>query len=156
MCGPESLWLAARLCGEEVTVERPAKLAGTDPSIGTSAAGMVTAAKEIGLEAEVISGDLAAVARDHRQAIVIVNGNTHYSLLVDCGPTSVTTADGSGLREMSREEFEKRWGGMAIMVGVPGGLSRWSWWAVAGIVAGLALFLYCRRRRSRDAFGRCS
>ena len=116
-CGPDCLWLVARSYGKNVTLARVAEIACTEPPLGTSAANMVRAAEQIGLGAEVVRGDLDAIVKDGRRAILIVNDNTHYVLLEDCDPGAVRVVDGDGRREIVRDTFNRSWDGLAIMVG---------------------------------------
>jgi len=155
VCGPLCLAFCAEWLGARADVEEVAKAAGTDAIAGTSFAGLMRAAAELGLEARALRLSLADLRRvtPRTPAIVHVDGS-HVVVAWMGEPGAVTVMQPpTGLRRMSPGKFGRRWNGAALMISLPGEQPKWDLgylrWAVvtAGVLL-LAAVLLPRRRRT--------
>lgn len=142
MCGPYSLWLAARTIGVDVSLKRIKQVAGTTPWDGTSIQGMIDAARDLGLQPQVIRASLDYISRDPRQTILVLDDNTHFAFVKEIADDRVVMIEYLALREFSQAELNDRWDGLAIMIGLPDDpitappqiYTFWPWLAVIGTV----------------------
>jgi len=160
MCGPHCLWLAAKRCGVNISLERARRLVAPDLRSlhkGTSVQSMLQAAQTLGLRGEVVATSLEGLSRDPRSAILIVDDDTHYVFLKRIDSPRVSLIDSMRPVVLSREALEKRWGGLAIMIGTSEDViaagSRYSLVTIllsvsgaAGIVAGGVFLVHALRK----------
>ena len=113
-CGAACLAMICRHFGRAVSISRIRQLAHTANS-GTSLAGLCDAATELGLAARAIKASRRNLQAMPLPAIAHYDGN-HWVVVFDVDARSVRIADpGSGLRRITRQEFDERWTGYAAL-----------------------------------------
>ncbi len=113
-CGAASLAMVCRHFGRAVSLARIRQLVHTSLD-GTSLRGLCTAATELGLAARSVKASPGDLAEMPLPAIVHWDGN-HWLVLYDVRPGRVAVADpATGLRRISRDEFDKKWSGYAAL-----------------------------------------
>jgi ATP-binding cassette subfamily B protein len=113
-CGAACLAMVCRYFGRSVSLARIRQLVYTDVD-GTSLRGLCSAAVELGLAARAVKTASDTLAQMPLPAIVHWEGD-HWVVLYDVGPRHVRVADpATGLRRLSRQEFEARWTGYAAL-----------------------------------------
>lgn len=113
-CGAASLGMICRHFGRKVSLARIRKLCFTSTD-GTSLKALCSAATELGLAARALKVTPRNLPLMPMPAIVHWEGN-HWLVVYDVGPKWVRVADpATGLRKISRDEFQKRWSGYAAL-----------------------------------------
>lgn len=113
-CGAASLGMICRHFGRKVSLARIRKLCFTSTD-GTSLKALCSAASELGLSARALKVTPRNLPMMPMPAIVHWEGN-HWLVVYDVGPKWVRVADpATGLKKISREDFEKRWSGYAAL-----------------------------------------
>jgi ATP-binding cassette subfamily B protein len=124
-CGAAALATVARHHGIPVGLEQMRELAGTD-RVGTNLLGLVRGAEKIGFSARAVKGPYEALPSVPLPAIVHVRtdeGLGHFIVLYRHSKKSVVVADPArGVRQLSRDEFCRRWTGyLVVLVPDPNG-----------------------------------
>jgi len=113
-CGPAALGMVCRHFGRDVSLSRIRRLCFTSTD-GTSLRGICSAATELGLAARALKVTPRNLPELPMPAIVHWEGN-HWVVLFDVGPKHVRFADpATGIRRLTRQEFEQRWTGYAAL-----------------------------------------
>ncbi|MGZ7079247.1 MAG: ABC transporter transmembrane domain-containing protein, partial [Thermoanaerobaculia bacterium] len=113
-CGPAALGMICRHFGRNISLSRIRRLCFTS-SDGTSLKAMCSAATELGLAARALKVTPRNLPNMPLPAIVHWEGN-HWVVLFDVGEKSVRFADpASGIKRLSRSEFDQRWTGYAAL-----------------------------------------
>lgn len=122
MCGPNCLWQIAKAYGKDYALKDIAKYAGTNANRGTTVKGLVEACRKIGLPAKAVKTNVEMLARDPRVAIMLlldVNNLMHYVILDRISDNEIRLLDATEFQEMTINELESLWTGVAILVGDP-------------------------------------
>ena len=117
-CGPAALAMVAAYHKKRVSIARLRESAGTD-RFGTNLAGLKTAAEDVGFQTRAVRAcgqvleqiSLPAVAhwREHNR--------NHFVVLYHVSPKQVTIGDpASGIRKLTREEFNRSWSGVLLLM----------------------------------------
>jgi ATP-binding cassette subfamily B protein len=113
-CGPAALGMVCRHFGRDVSLSRIRRLCFTSTD-GTSLKAICSAATELGLAARALKVTPRNLPELPMPAIVHWEGN-HWVVLFDVGPKHVRFADpATGIRRLTRQEFEQRWTGYAAL-----------------------------------------
>lgn len=114
-CGPISLCLACRAIGVRADLEK-LNAACAGGLKGTSFLTLVTAARDLGVNAEARKASLAYL-RQLRDPAIIDFPKGHFSVFVAADPESVLVSDPPfGLHRFSMRQFEDAWGGHVIVL----------------------------------------
>ena len=159
VCGPLCLAFCARWLGAESDVEGIAKLAGADPTAGTSLAGLMQAAANLGLEGRAYRLSLSDLRRiaPLTPAIAHVDGNHFAVVWMDEAGLVTVLQPPLGLRRMGLADFGRRWNGAVLVVSRPGEQPTWGpahlRWALAtaAVLLLAALLLPVPKRRQAKA-----
>ena len=118
MCGPNTLWLAARSCGVKTTLKELRYFAETDINRGTPLHGMMKALREVGLEPLLMKTDFSGLDRIGHPVILVLDGpsNGHYTFLEEINSQMVKVIDPPERKTWTRGQFMKRFTGYAIVV----------------------------------------
>jgi ABC-type bacteriocin/lantibiotic exporter with double-glycine peptidase domain len=157
LCGPLCLTFCARWLGVVADLDQVARDAGSDPTAGTSLAGLLKASGKLGLEGRAYRlrlGDLSRVT-SKTPGIAHMDGS-HFVVVWMDEPDQVTVVQPPvGVRRMSLSAFGRRWNGAILVVSRPGEQPRWSaaraWWAVG---VGVLLLLVLGGMAAARAGGR--
>lgn len=119
-CGAACLSTVLRYYGSKLPIARIRELAGTDRQ-GTSAFGMVQAAKQLGFDAKGVRGDRSALAGDFPLPaiahIVTKEFFLHYVVIFEITGDKIIVGDpGKGLVHYTMDEFCKNWSGILILL----------------------------------------
>jgi len=119
-CGAACLASVAAHYGLKMPVARIRQYAFTDKK-GTNVLGMIDAAQKLGFEAKGVKGPLKCLAEIPKPAIahLIVNGQLqHFVVIYKVTDKAIVVMDpGDGkLHKKTREEFEKEWTGILILL----------------------------------------
>ena len=121
-CGAACIAMICRHYGRRVPLARIRALSHTSLD-GTSLRGLCRAASELGLAARAVKTSARHLAAMPVPAIVHWDSR-HWVVLYDVGETHVRVADpATGLRRVTRAEFEQRWSGYAALFDYTGPLS---------------------------------
>ncbi len=118
MCGPNCLALISYALGKPVLVEEVAKLAGTNPYVGTTMSGLAQAAKSLGFKAKGKQMSLDVYKKIKSPVIIHLNVNKgHYVVLHSYNSNGTfSIIDGPITRLLSEEEIKKQYEGYALFV----------------------------------------
>jgi hypothetical protein len=121
MCGPNCLALLSYALGSPVSVERVAQLAGTDPSKGTTMAGLAQAAQALGFRAKGKKLSLRAYKKLRSPAIIhMTKGGGHYAVLNGYNSDNTfSVIDPPITRLFSETELEEQYTQRALFVWKP-------------------------------------
>lgn len=118
-CGAACLAMVAGAYDLKIPVSRIRQIAGTDKK-GTTALGLVQAARKLGFTAKGVKGQIADLTSDLPQPLiahVIKDGFLHYVVIYEITPAEIVVADpAQGLIYYQKEEFEKIWTGILILL----------------------------------------
>ena len=123
MCGPNCLWMVARLFGKDISLLRITQLCGVYDKTQASLKDMVIAANKIGLEAIAVKLNYKTLCKENRIAILHIlvdrdsQMNGHYVLLDSATKNKVTYADDGRIVSQNVEQFLKVWDGYAVLIG---------------------------------------
>lgn len=122
-CGAACIATILRYYGSEIHIARIRELAGTDRQ-GTSAFGMVSAAKQLGFDAKGVRGDRKALDGEFSLPAIahIVTDDyfLHYVVIFEIKDGEMIVGDpAKGIVYYSVEEFCKQWSGVLILL-MPG------------------------------------
>lgn len=123
MCGPNCLWMVARLFGKDISLLRITQLCGVYDKTQASLKDMVFAANKIGLEAIAVKLNYKTLCKETRIAIVHIlvdrdsQMNGHYVLLDSATEDKVTYADDGRIVSRNVGQFLKVWDGYAVLIG---------------------------------------
>ena len=121
-CGAACVAMILRHYGRRVSIARIRALSHTSLD-GTSLRGLCRAASELGLAARAVKTSARHLAAMPVPAIVHWDSR-HWVVLYDVGETHVRVADpATGLRRVTRAEFERRWSGYAALFDYTGPLA---------------------------------
>ncbi len=122
-CGAACLAMVTRHYGREVSLSHIRKVVHTGTE-GTSLAGLVSGAEELGLRARAVKASKSRLSELPFPAIAHVDAN-HWVVVYDADDRRVRIADPAlGIRQQSREEFEARWSGYAALIAYGEGLEQ--------------------------------
>jgi ATP-binding cassette subfamily B protein len=122
-CGAACLAMVTRHYGRDVGLSHIRKVVHTGTE-GTSLAGLVSGAEELGLRARAVKASKGRLSELPFPAIAHVDEN-HWVVVYDADDRRVRIADPAlGIRQQSREEFEARWSGYAALVAYGEGLEQ--------------------------------
>ncbi len=114
-CGAASLAMVAAAHGRRVTLTQARDAAGTNIS-GSSLAGIVRGAEQLGFEARTVKASKRNLDQLPLPAIAHWDG-FHWLVITDVSRRRVRVADPDlGRRRLSREEFEERWTGYTALL----------------------------------------
>jgi ATP-binding cassette subfamily B protein len=119
-CGAACLASVARHYRLDVPVSRIRQFAGTDKD-GTNVAGMIEAAKKLGLDARGVKGPFESLAKIPLPAIahvVVRNVLHHYIVIYKVGKNKILVmdpADGE-MHAMSNDNFKNEWTGVLLLL----------------------------------------
>jgi ABC-type bacteriocin/lantibiotic exporter with double-glycine peptidase domain/CRP-like cAMP-binding protein len=112
-CGVAALAMVCQYHGKRVPLSRLRTLVGTTAD-GTSAAGILRAARAVGFEARVVKASKSALDTLARPFIAHWQGD-HWVVVTHTDAKRVTFDDpGLGHRRVSPEEFKKEWSGYVV------------------------------------------
>ena len=113
-CGPACLTMVCRHHGRTPSPARVRRAVGTVVD-GTSLTGLVRGARQLGLASRGIRASRRNLDEMPLPAIVHWEGN-HWTVLYDVHHRRVRLADpASGLRRLSRNEFDDKWSGYTVL-----------------------------------------
>jgi ABC-type bacteriocin/lantibiotic exporter with double-glycine peptidase domain/CRP-like cAMP-binding protein len=112
-CGVAALAMVCQYHGKRMPLSRLRTLVGTTVD-GTSAAGILGAARAVGFDARVVKSSKSALERLPLPFIAHWQGD-HWVVVTRTGTTQVTFDDpGLGHRRVTADEFRKEWSGYVI------------------------------------------
>jgi ATP-binding cassette subfamily B protein len=118
-CGAAALATIALHYRRPIGLEQMRDLTGTD-RVGANLLGLLQAAERLGFSAKGVKGTYDALAQVPLPAVAHTKteeGLGHFVVLHRVRPTGVTVADpGRGVRNLSRDEFGRRWTGYLLLV----------------------------------------
>jgi ABC-type bacteriocin/lantibiotic exporter with double-glycine peptidase domain len=122
LCGPRCLAFAAEWLGLPASVPDLSRLAGTDHVTGTSLAGLERAAAAVGLEARPYRLRLKDLCRviARTPAIALVDGDHFYVVWAEPGGGVRVVEPPQGSWHTSTHAFGRRFGGVVLVVSLPG------------------------------------
>jgi len=123
MCGPNCLWQITYAYGKDYSLRELKDMSSTDMIKGTTIEGMCEAVRQMGLQVQAVQGDVEALRRDSRTAVLLVNLGTynHYLILDRIDKNMVRLLDGGRFVDMTVKELRSIWKGYMIFVGNGGG-----------------------------------
>ncbi len=120
-CGAACLAMGTRHFGRAVSLAHIRKLVHTGTE-GTSLAGIVSGAQELGLRARAVKASKTRLHELPMPFVAHVEGN-HWVVVYDADEKGVRIADPAlGLTRQSRAEFDERWSGYAALLAYGEGL----------------------------------
>ena len=119
MCGPNCLWQIAYAYGKDYSLRELKDMSATDMIKGTTIEGMCEALRQMGLPIQAAKGDIGALRRDRRTAILLVSlgAYDHFVILDKIDGNTVRLLDGDRFVDMSVIGLRSIWKGHMILVG---------------------------------------
>ena len=115
LCGPQSLLIICKHFGLSATLEELCDLAFYNEQSGTTLLGLYNAAHKKGLPIVPVKIELEQLCEINAPGIAFVDGN-HFLVVHDCQGNKVTIQDPPDTPySVSKEEFQKRWKGEALV-----------------------------------------
>ena len=115
-CGPAALATVAKYHGKQISIAKLRDLAQTDKS-GTTLAGLIEAAKQIGFEPKAVRADFPALAQAKLPAIAHwkENNRSHFVVLYGVNPYRIADP-ASGRRKLTPDQFRNNWTGVLLLL----------------------------------------